>query len=143
MAGLRGEQEEDLPSSSHASGGVREGLHPDGRQGAGSRQTSPRRLAQEESGTASLESYLKQGPAKPVIFQNIALQRIQITIIKSELLRLLRVYNSCSPEMKTDFLKEIRKISPSAVSLFEETHGPELHELIRQVESLAKAEADR
>jgi len=39
----------------------------------------------KNQGQASLESYLKQGPAKPVIFQNIPLQKVQITIIKSEL----------------------------------------------------------
>jgi len=38
-----------------------------------------------------------------------------------------------------DLLKERRKIISSAVHLFEETQGLELQELIRQVESLAKA----
>ena len=95
----------------------------------------------KNQGQASLEIYLKQGSARPVIFQNITLQRIQITIVKSKLLRLLRVYNSCRPEMKMDFLKGIQRIFPSAVSLFQETQDPELQELIRQVESLANAEA--
>jgi Cft2 family RNA processing exonuclease len=89
----------------------------------------------------SLESYMKQGTVKPVIFQNITLQKIQITIVKSELQRLLRVLGSCQPESKMDFLKEIQRILPSAFSLFEETRDPELQDLIRQVESLARAEA--
>jgi predicted Zn-dependent protease len=83
---------------------------------------------------ASLESYLKQGTAKPVIFQNVTLQRIQITIIKSELSRLVRVLQTCEPNAKMDFLKEIRKILPSAFTLLEETRDPELQELVRQVE---------
>lgn len=86
----------------------------------------------------SLDSYMKQGTAKPVIFQNITLQRIQITIIKSELQRLVRVLASCEPPAKMDFLKEIQKILPSAFSLLEETRDPELQELITQVEFLAK-----
>lgn len=52
---------------------------------------------------ASLESYLKQGPAKPVIFQNVTLQKIQITIIKSELQRLVKVLGSCEPQAKNGF----------------------------------------
>jgi len=87
---------------------------------------------------ASLESYLKQGIAKPVIFQNVTLQKIQITIIKSELCRLLKVFGTCEPQAKMDFLKEIQRILPSAFTLFEETRDPELQELIKQVESLAK-----
>jgi len=37
-----------------------------------------------------------------------------------------------------EFLKEIQRILPSAFTLLEETRDPELEELIRQVESLAK-----
>ena len=88
----------------------------------------------------SLESYMKQGNVKPVIFQNITLQRIQITIITSELQRLVRVLASCQPESKMDFLKEIQRILPSAFSLFHETRDPELQEFIKQVEALTKAE---
>jgi hypothetical protein len=90
---------------------------------------------------ASLESYLKQGSPRPVVFQNITLQKIQIIIIKSELSRLLKVLGTCEPHLKMDFLKEIQKILHSAFTLLEETRDPELQELIRQVESLAKAEA--
>jgi hypothetical protein len=89
---------------------------------------------------ASLESYLKQGAAKPVIFQNVTLQKIQITIIKSELQRLVKVLGTCEPQAKMDFLKEIQKILPSAFTLLQETQDPELQELIRQVESLAGSE---
>jgi len=91
----------------------------------------------KNQGQASLESYLKQGPAKPVIFQNITLQRIQITIVKSELERLLRVYESCQPEMKAEFLKQVQRLLPSAFSLLEETRDLELQELINRVNQLA------
>lgn len=73
----------------------------------------------------------------------MALQKIQITIIKSELQRLVKVLGTCEPLVKMDFLKEIQKILPSAFSLLEETRDPELQELIKQVESLAKAETHR
>jgi hypothetical protein len=88
---------------------------------------------------ASLETYLKQGAAKPVIFQNVTLQKIQITIVKSELQRLVRVLGgTCEPHLKMDFLKEIQRILPSAFTLLEETRDPELQELIKQVESVTK-----
>ena len=89
---------------------------------------------------ASLESYLKQRTAKPVIFQNVTLQKIQITIVRSELQRLLQVYESCEPEMKLEFLKQIQRILPSAFNLVEETRDPELQDLINQIETLAKVE---
>lgn len=86
-------------------------------------------------GQASLETYLKQGPAKPVVFQSITLQKVQITIIKSELERLINVYRSCQPDLKTDILKELRKVLSPAIYLYNETQDQELGEL------LAKAEA--
>jgi len=95
----------------------------------------------KNQGQASLESYLEQGTASPVIFQNVTLQRIQITIVRSELQRLLHVYESCQPEMKLEFLKQIQRILPSALNLVQETRDPELQDLIKQIETLAKAEA--
>jgi len=89
----------------------------------------------KNQGQASLESYLKQGTAKPVIFQNVTLQKIQITIVRSELQRLLQVYESCRPEMKLEFLKQIQRILPSALNLAEETKDPELQDLIKQIET--------
>jgi hypothetical protein len=89
---------------------------------------------------ASLESYLKQSAAKPVIFQNVTLQKIQITIIKSELQRLLRVLANCPPENRMNFLREIQRILPPAFSFLEETGDPELQELIKQVESVTKGD---
>jgi len=89
---------------------------------------------------ASLESYLKQGAAKPVIFQNVTLQRIQITIIKDELSRLIKILaGSSEPQAKMDFLKDLQKILPSAFTLLEETRDPELQELIAQIEQATKA----
>jgi len=84
---------------------------------------------------ASLESYLKQRTAKPVIFQNVTLQKIQITIVRSELQHLLQAYESCQPEMKLEFLKQIQRILPSALNLAEETKDPELQDLIKQIET--------
>ena len=95
---------------------------------------------QKNMGQASLESYMEQGSARPVVFQSITLQRIQITIVKNELQRLVRVYESCQPELKTDFLKQIQRVLPSAFNLLEETRDPELQELIKQVEALTRAE---
>jgi len=91
---------------------------------------------------ASLESYLNQGPAKPVIFQNVTLQKIQVTIIKSELQRLLRVLGSSTavPAVRMDFLKDLQRILPSAFTLLEGTRDPELQELIKQVESVTKGD---
>ena len=94
----------------------------------------------KNQGQASLESYLRHGTAKPVIFQNVTLQKIQITIVRSELQRLLQVYESCEPEMKLEFLKQIQRILPSALNLVEETRDPELQDLINQIETLAKVE---
>ncbi len=88
---------------------------------------------------ASLESYLKQGTAKPVIFQNVTLQRIQITIVKDELQRLVRVLKTCQPESRMDFLKQLQHVLPSAISLLEETRDQELQELIAQIEQATKA----
>ena len=93
----------------------------------------------KNQGQASLESYLKQGTAKPVIFQNVTLQKIQITIVKSELQRLVGLYNSCPTETRLEVLKEIQRILPSAFNLSEVTEDPELQQLITQVESLARA----
>ena len=89
----------------------------------------------KNQGQASLESYLKQGSVKPVVFQNITLQKVQITIVKSELERLIKVYLTCRPELKTEILKELQKVLSPAVHLYNETQDPELGEL------LAKAEA--
>jgi len=95
----------------------------------------------KNQGQASLESYIKQGTASPVIFQNVTLQKIQITIVRSELQRLLQVYESCQPEMKLEFLKQIQRILPSALNLVEETRDPELQDLIMQIETVTRAEA--
>jgi len=89
----------------------------------------------KNQGQASLESYLKQGSSKPVIFQNITLQKIQITIVKSELERLIQVYQTCQPELKTEILKELQRVLSPAIHLYNETQDHELGEL------LAKAEA--
>lgn len=95
---------------------------------------------EKNKGQASLESYLKQGAAKPVIFQNVTLQRIQITIVKDELQRLVRILKTCQPESRMDFLKQLQHVLPSAISLLEETRDQELQELIAQVESATKEE---
>jgi len=87
---------------------------------------------------ASLENYLNQSPTRPVIFHNVILQRIQVTVIKSELQRLVKVLATCEPQAKMDFLKDIQRILPSAFTLLEETRDPELQELIKQVESVTK-----
>ena len=92
----------------------------------------------KNQGQASLESYLVHNSAKPIIFQNITLQKIQITVIKGELQRLLNVYASCQPEMKMEFLKQIQRILPSAFSLLEETQDSELQGLVNQVEAQVK-----
>jgi len=94
----------------------------------------------KNKGQASLEAYLKQGTAKPVIFQNITLQKIQVTVVKAELERHLRLFQGGQPYMKVEALKDIQKIYPTALHLFEETHDPDLQKLIEQVELLAKAE---
>ena len=92
----------------------------------------------KNQGQDSLESYLKQGFARPVIFQNITLQKIQITIIKSELERLIKVYQTCQPEMKTDILKDLQKVLSPAIHLYNETQDPELRELLAKAESHLK-----
>jgi len=92
----------------------------------------------KNQGQASLESYLKQGSARTVIFQNVTLQNVQITIIKSELERLLGVYASCQPELKTDILKEIQKALSPAIHLYNETQDQELGELLAKAETHLK-----
>ena len=92
----------------------------------------------KNQGQASLESYLKQGSTKPVIFQNITLQKIQITIVKSELERLIRVYQTCRPELKTEILKELQKVLSPALHLYNETEDPELGELLAKAETHLK-----
>jgi len=89
----------------------------------------------KNKGQISLESYLKQGPVEPIVFQNITLQRIQITMIKSELSRLLGVYQTCQPKLKTEILKELQKVLSPLIYLYNETQDQELGDL------LAKAEA--
>jgi len=89
----------------------------------------------KNKGQISLESYLKQGPVRPIIFQNITLQKIQITIVKSELERLLGVYQTCQPELKTDILKEVQKVLLAAIYLCNETHYPELGQLLAKAET--------
>jgi len=92
----------------------------------------------KNQGQASLESYLKQGSARPVIFQNITLQKVQITIVKSELERLLRIYQTCRPELKTEILKELQKVLSPAIHLYNETQDPELRELLAKAEARLK-----
>jgi len=65
-------------------------------------------------------------PEKPIIFQNIILQKVQITIVKSELERLIRVYKTWQPELKTDVLKELQKILSPVIHLHNETRDQEL-----------------
>jgi len=92
----------------------------------------------KNQGQASLESYLKEGTARPVIFQNVTLQKIQITIVKSELQRLLQVYESCQPELKTEILKELQKVLSPAVHLYNETQDSGLGELLAKTEAHLK-----
>jgi hypothetical protein len=75
---------------------------------------------------------------KPIIFQNVTLQKIQITIIKSELSRLLGVYQTCQLDAKTEILKELQKILSPAIQLYNETQGKELGELLARAESHLK-----
>jgi hypothetical protein len=93
---------------------------------------------EKNRGEISLESYLKHGPARPIISQNVTLQKIQITIIKSELSRLLGVYQTCQPDAKTEILKELQKILSPAIHLYNETQDKELGELLAKAESHLK-----
>jgi len=93
---------------------------------------------EKNRGQISLESYLKQGHARPIIFQNVTLRRIQITIIKSELSRLLGVYQTCQPDAKTEILKELQKILSPAIHLYNETRDKELGELLAKAEEHLK-----
>jgi len=92
----------------------------------------------KNTGQVSLESYLKQGSVKPVSFQNITLQKIQITIVKSDLERLLGVYQTCQPELKTDILKEIQKVLSPVIHLYNETRDQVLGELLAKAETHLK-----
>jgi len=89
----------------------------------------------KNQGQASLESYLKQRPPKPIIFQNITLQKVQITIVKSELERLIKLHQTCQPELKTDILKELQKVLSPAIQLYNETQDQELGELLAKAET--------
>jgi len=55
--------------------------------------------------------------------------------VKSELERLIKVYQTCQRDLKTEILKELQKVLSPAIHLYNETQDQELGEL------LAKAEA--
>jgi len=96
----------------------------------------------KNSGQASLETFLRDS-GKPVIFQNVTLIKIQVSIVKSELERCLSLYKSAQPEYKIEWLKQIQKLFPTAIYLAEETRDPELQELVKQVEHLTTSEDTR
>jgi len=84
-------------------------------------------------GQASLENYLKT-ESRPIIFQNITLIKTQLNIVKAEFRQALENFERAPEESKLQFMKEIGKILPTAVTLARETRDPELEALIKKVE---------
>jgi len=65
-------------------------------------------------------------------------QKVQITVIKRELERLIGTYKTCQPELNTDILKEIQKVLSPAIHLYNETQDPELGEILAKAETHLK-----
>ena len=82
---------------------------------------------------SSLETFIR-ADSRPIVFQNVSLIKMQVTIVKTELEQALEAFQRAPEENKILFMKEIKKILPTAFSLAEETRDPELEALIRKVE---------
>jgi len=59
---------------------------------------------------------------------------MQLNIVKAQFRQALENLKRAPEEHKIEFMKEVRKILPTAVTLAQETGDPELEALIRQVE---------
>jgi len=84
---------------------------------------------------SSLETFIK-ADSRPIVFQNVSLIKMQVTIVKTELKQALEAFQRAPEENKILFMKEIKKILATAFSLAEETRDPELEALIRKVEEM-------
>jgi len=84
---------------------------------------------------SSLETFIK-ADSRPIVFQNVSLIKMQVTIVKTELEQALEAFQRAPEENKILFMKEIKKILPTAFSLAEETRDPELEALIKKVEEM-------
>ena len=82
---------------------------------------------------ASIEAFMKTD-SRPIVFQNVTLIKTQLTIVKAEFRQALENFERAPEESKLQFMKEIGKILPTAVTLARETRDPELQDLIKKVE---------
>jgi len=70
----------------------------------------------------------------PIVFQNVTLIKMQLDIAKAQFRQALENLERAPEEHKIEFMKEVGKILPTAVTLAQETRDPELEALIRQVQ---------
>mgnify|MGYP001035704116 CR=1 FL=1 len=69
-----------------------------------------------------------------IVFQNVALIKMQLNIVKAEFRQALENLERAPEENKIEFMKEVGKILPTAVTLAQETRDKELEALIKRVE---------
>jgi len=105
-------------------------------------------ISEREAAEQALKDWLKKNQLQtsietwtrtskgPVVFHNLTLIKLHLTIVKKQLETALEVYRHGGDQYRFTNLEAIKKIFPTALSLASETNDPELQELIKQVESL-------
>jgi len=79
----------------------------------------------------SLETWTEaRGAAAPV---NMALIKIQLTVVRAELQEILDTYKAISPEYRLETLHKLQKLIPTAQALVEETGDKSLREIVAAI----------
>ena len=84
-------------------------------------------------GQATLEAFMKTD-SPPIVFQNVTLIKMQLNIVNARFRQSLGNLERAPEEHKIEFMKEVGKILPTAVTLAQETRDQELEALIKKVE---------
>jgi len=84
-------------------------------------------------GQATLEAFMKTD-SRPIVFQNVTLIKMQLNIVKAQFRQALKNLERAPEEHKIEFMKEVGRILPAAVTVAQETRDPELEALIKKAE---------
>jgi len=72
--------------------------------------------------------------SRPIVFQNVTLIKMQLNIVKAQFRQALKNLERAPEEHKIEFMKEVGRILPAAVTVAQETRDPELEALIKKAE---------
>jgi len=86
-------------------------------------------------GQATSETFMKTDP-RPIVFQNVTLIKMQLNLAKAQFRQSLENLERAPEEHRIEFMKEVGRILPTAVTLIQETRDPELEALIKRVEDV-------